>query len=179
MDQYPPKWMVNTLEAICPAHMLDEIEGDFFEYYAEMAKKHRQVFVNRKAFGFLLTSAPRLILKRRYHTPNYIDMLKNYIVIAFRNLKRKLGYTSVNIFGLAIGLASCILIGIYVLHELSYDTFHEHANRIFRVNMTFKNSGMSEKMYNTPTALLPNLKREFNSVNTGVRVFNTSMFSPR
>ena len=39
MDQYPPKWMVNTLEAICPAHMRDEIEGDFFEYYAGMAKK--------------------------------------------------------------------------------------------------------------------------------------------
>ena len=57
--------MVNTLEAICPAHMRDEIEGDFFEYYAGMAKKHHQVFVNRKAFGFLLASAPRLIFKKK------------------------------------------------------------------------------------------------------------------
>lgn len=178
MDQYPPKWMVNTLEAICPAHMRDEIEGDFFEYYAGMAKKHRQVFVNRKAFGFLLASAPRLILKRRYHTPNYIDMLKNYIVIAFRNLKRQLGYTSVNIFGLAIGLASCILIGIYVLHELSYDTFHEKADRIFRVSKMYKNAGRSEKIYHTSTALLPHLRRDFNDVSTGVRVYNVSMFSP-
>ena len=178
MDQRPPRWMTNIIEAICPAHMLDEIEGDFFEYYASMAEQRGRGYTNQRAFSFLLISAPSLIFNRRYYTPNFIDMLKSYIIIAFRNLKRQAGYALVNIFGLAIGLSCCILIGIYVFHELSFDTFHDRADRIFRVNMTFRNAGFSEKVYNTPTALLPNIKRDFNNVKAGVRVFNISMFSP-
>ncbi len=54
-------------------------------------------------------------------------MLRNYLKIAIRNMKRHKGYSLINISGLAIGMACCILILLYVTDELSYDNFHEKA----------------------------------------------------
>ncbi len=60
-------------------------------------------------------------------------MFKNYLMVAFRNLKRQKGYSLINILGLAIGMALCLLILVYVQDELSYDGFHEKADRIYRI----------------------------------------------
>ena len=60
-------------------------------------------------------------------------MLKNYFKIALRNLRKHRGYTVINVAGLGIGLASCVLIFLYVQDELSYDRFHANAERIVRV----------------------------------------------
>ena len=60
-------------------------------------------------------------------------MLKNYLVIALRTLRRRKGYTALNVVGLALGLAGCLLIGLFVRHELSYDRHHADAERIYRV----------------------------------------------
>lgn len=60
-------------------------------------------------------------------------MLRNYLITALRNLRRNVGYTAVNLTGLAIGVAACFLIALYVRHELSYDDFHAKAGRIYRV----------------------------------------------
>ncbi len=60
-------------------------------------------------------------------------MLKNYLKIAFRNLSRHKGYTFINVAGLAAGMACCLLILLYVRDELSYDRFHENAERIYRI----------------------------------------------
>lgn len=63
-------------------------------------------------------------------------MLKNYFKIAWRNLVRNRVFSAINIAGLAIGLGSCMLISLYVIDELSFDRFHDKANRIVRT--TFK-----------------------------------------
>lgn len=60
-------------------------------------------------------------------------MLKNYLTILFRNFKRSLGYTSINIIGLAIGLTTCILIFLWIRDEKSYDKFHKDNERIYKV----------------------------------------------
>jgi len=62
-------------------------------------------------------------------------MGKNLLTIAFRNLRKRLFYTSINIFGLALGMACTLLIIVYILHELSYDRFHQNADRIYRLGM--------------------------------------------
>jgi putative ABC transport system permease protein len=62
-------------------------------------------------------------------------MFKNYLKSALRNLFKHKGYSLINIVGLAIGMASCLLILLYVRHELSYDAFHENADQIYRVAM--------------------------------------------
>ena len=60
-------------------------------------------------------------------------MLRNYLTTALRTLRRRPGFTALNIAGLALGLACCLSIGLYVRHELSYDQHHAEAERIHRV----------------------------------------------
>ena len=60
-------------------------------------------------------------------------MLKNYFKIAFRNLFKNKVYSSINIFGLAAGIACCILIALYVHNEWNFDSFHKNADRTYRV----------------------------------------------
>jgi putative ABC transport system permease protein len=60
-------------------------------------------------------------------------MFRNYLHIALRNIKSHKGYSLINVLGLAIGMACCILITSYVLYELSYDKYHENAGRIYRL----------------------------------------------
>lgn len=65
-------------------------------------------------------------------------MFKNYFKTAFRSINKNKFYTSLNIIGLAVGLATCLLILLYVLDELSYDEFNVNANRIYRINNEVK-----------------------------------------
>jgi putative ABC transport system permease protein len=60
-------------------------------------------------------------------------MIKNYIKVSIRNLISQRGYTLINIFGLAIGIASALLIMLYVIDEMSYDKFHPNAKNIYRI----------------------------------------------
>lgn len=61
-------------------------------------------------------------------------MLRSYIHLALRNLRKRPLLTTLNVLGLAVGAACCLLIAGYVWHEARYDHFHEHADRIFRVS---------------------------------------------
>ena len=60
-------------------------------------------------------------------------MLRNYLTVAIRNLLRSKLYTFINVFGLGLGIACCLLIALFVRHEWSFDRFHQKADRIFHV----------------------------------------------
>src|SRR6478609_11081924 len=62
-------------------------------------------------------------------------MLINYLLVAIRNIRRNITYSFINVFGLSLGIASCLLIFLLVRNELSYDTFHKKADRTYRVTM--------------------------------------------
>ncbi len=64
-------------------------------------------------------------------------MIRNYFIVAFRNLIRQKGYFLINLLGLTIGLTACLLITFYVIDELSYDKFHEKGDRIYRVGYQY------------------------------------------
>jgi putative ABC transport system permease protein len=87
-------------------------------------------------------------------------MIKNYIKIALRNIKKHKGYSFINITGLAIGMACCLLITIWVLDELSYDKFHENAATLYRVEENQDYSGRVFHVTVTPYPLAPALKDE-------------------
>jgi putative ABC transport system permease protein len=99
-------------------------------------------------------------------------MFKNYLKVALRNIIRHKGYAFLNIFGLAIGMACCILIGLWVLDELNYDRFHENASSICRVESNQNFSGRTLHIYWTPHPLGPALKAEIPEIKNSTRAQN-------
>jgi putative ABC transport system permease protein len=97
-------------------------------------------------------------------------MLRNYLKIAFRNLRKQGSYTAINIFGLAVGLACCLLLVLYVSDELSYDRYNTKADRIYRVNTDAKFGGRAVALAVTPDPLGPTLKKDYPQVEQFVRL---------
>lgn len=88
-------------------------------------------------------------------------MLKNYVKTALRNLLKNKTYSVLNISGLAIGFASCILILLYVRHEMSYDRFHSNAERTFRIGYEVSLGSGSKVIASSPYRLAPALITDF------------------
>ena len=97
-------------------------------------------------------------------------MLKNYIKIALRHLGRHRSYTVINVAGLAIGIATCLLILLYVQEEVHYDRFHDKADRIYRIVHDRALSGSEEHLATVPLALGPALRQDFPEVAGVVRL---------
>ncbi|MEP7141462.1 MAG: ABC transporter permease [Ferruginibacter sp.] len=98
-------------------------------------------------------------------------MFYNYLKITLRNLRKNKLYAAINIFGLTVGLAACLLIGVYINHELSYDKFNANANRIVRATMEYNSAGTVNKGASTGTKVGPQFKRMFPSVEEYTRTF--------
>jgi putative ABC transport system permease protein len=97
-------------------------------------------------------------------------MIKNYIKTAFRNLMKNKGFTFINVFGLTLGLATCLLIVFYVFDELSYDRYNTKADRIYRINNEIKFGGMENSFAVTPSPAAAALKADFPEVEQAVRL---------
>ena len=98
-------------------------------------------------------------------------MFRNYFKTTFRNLRKNRLYGAINIFGLTIGLATCLLIGVYIIHELSYDKFNANANRIVRATMEYAQAGTVNTIATTGTKVGPQFKRTFPLVEEYARTF--------
>src|SRR5688572_8255808 len=103
---------------------------------------------------------------------NPAPMFTNYVRVAFRNLRKHFNYSVINIAGLSLGLTVCLLLTMWVRHELSYDTFHQNYNRLYRLGLEYSFGGQTAKTSQSPTALLPALVANFEEVETGVRFYN-------
>src|SRR5687768_13945279 len=97
-------------------------------------------------------------------------MFKNYLLLAFRNLLKRKVYSFINIFGLAIGVAVCLIILKYVDFELSYDSFNTRADRIYRVTNTYYQNGtLNGSSVISSYALGPALLADIPEVKTYIR----------
>ena len=99
-------------------------------------------------------------------------MFKNYLKIAWRNIKRHKGYSFINITGLAVGMTVCILILLFVRYELSYDNYHEYKDRIYRIEPQFLTAdGSVYRHYcSLAPAFTPFLEKEFSEMEHIVRI---------
>jgi putative ABC transport system permease protein len=93
-------------------------------------------------------------------------MLKNYFKIAFRNLLRQKAYSIINIAGLAIGIAACLLLFIVVRYELSYDKFQKNYSRIYRIVTEEKHSDGLSYNPGVPVPLLETMRAQFPEIKT-------------
>lgn len=101
-------------------------------------------------------------------------MLYNYLKIAFRNLLRRKGMAFINIFGLALGMACCILLSLAVKQEISYDDFHSSKDRIFRLFQRAQTPQGGTAFPAQPIALAPTIKAEIAGVQYSSRFSSDS-----
>ena len=106
-------------------------------------------------------------------------MLKNYFKTAFRNLWKNKFYTSLNIIGLATGLATCLLIMLYVMDESSYDRYNNYADRIYRVNNDIRFGGNHVDLAVAAAPLGPAMVKEFPGVEQFCRMVGRGSFLVR
>ena len=127
-QQHPPVWALKFLRFFCKDRYLEQIEGDLFELF-ERDQSRRKFAWNTVRF-----------FRRRY-TKGLDDfeqlstfaMVRNYLKVALRALLRQKSYTLITISGLAVALASAMLISIYIIHESSYDNFHKDGERLYKI----------------------------------------------
>ena len=105
-------------------------------------------------------------------------MLNHYIKVAYRYLLRHKGHTAINVTGLAIGIASCILIMMYVRNEFSYDRFHSKADRIYRAWLHEKYDGQEFINVQTPIPLGPVMQANIPEIESYCRVYSFNEFIP-
>ena len=141
--------------------------GDFGEVYAEIANDKGETAASLWYWGQIVKLVPLFLSNSIYWS---VQMIKNYLKVALRNIRRHKGFSFINIAGLAIGLACCLLITIWVLDELSYDKFHENAANLYRVEEDQHYSGRIFYVYVTPYPLGPALKAEIPEILDATRV---------
>ncbi len=91
-------------------------------------------------------------------------MFKNYLLIAVRNLSKNLGYTSINVFGLAVGLACCLLVTLYIQFETSFENFHDNKESLYRYVARFERDEQMRMQVNLPPGMAPLIGNNFNEV---------------
>jgi putative ABC transport system permease protein len=97
-------------------------------------------------------------------------MLRNILIISIRYLVKQRGYAFINIFGLAVGLATCIIIFLFIQHELSYDKFHDQAKNIVRVEPRWVGLGEDSHWAATQGSLIPALESRFPEILHAVKI---------
>src|SRR5882757_7353387 len=99
-------------------------------------------------------------------------MLKNYIVIALRNIMRSKAYSFINISGLALGVACCLLLALYIQDEMSYDKHHKRVEDLYRIVSKFESDVVVDKTGSASPPIAMTLKAEIPEVEAAVRVLN-------
>jgi len=161
--EIPPRWATLLLRSFCAAHLANELEGDLHELFEQRVKSAGVRQARWRYIKDVLSLMRPSLMKAKpgkYSNPSHIDMLQNYIRIAFRNLAKNRTYSAINIIGLSVGMATAILIGLWMWDELSYNKYHEHYDRIARVMQHQTYNGVTSTTPATPLPMRAALQRE-------------------
>ena len=126
----PPRLAKWLFDRIAKSEEKRTIAADMEEFFSELIEEDGRLKAAFWYWGQILGSI--LVLVKNLIYWRYA-MFKNYLKTAMRNLKKQKGYTFIKISGLAIGMAVCILLSLYIQDELSFDKFHRNADNIYRV----------------------------------------------
>jgi ABC-type antimicrobial peptide transport system permease subunit len=164
---HPPKLAEWILRRIYPDKGEYTSVGDFREEYHEVYQSEGSFNSHLWYWKQIAKSVPSFI-RNRIHWK--IVMLKNYLKISLRNIKTHKVYSFINITGLAIGIACCILIILWVQDELNYDRFHKNADNTYMVPLTIHSSdGRTTTIQNSAGPLGNELKENFPEIKNYVR----------
>lgn len=133
--QTPPRLFLCFFRWYCHPRLVDHIEGDLLEEYLKRIRKSGQRKANiHFIIDVILLFRPGIIRPfNQYKKTNPAAMYKSYFKIAWRNLLKNKGYSSINIVGLAVGMAVAMSIGLWVWDEISFDSYFANRERLAQV----------------------------------------------
>ena len=141
----PPKWALKFLRWYCKTELLDEIEGDLMEAFLDR-KENSGIRSARFWYAKEVVKFFRPFAIRRWskglQIQHDIDMIQNYLLTTLRSALKNKAYMSLNLLGLALGMAACLLILQYIDFEHSYNEFHEKGDEIYRISYSKENNGV-------------------------------------
>jgi putative ABC transport system permease protein len=171
-DQKPPRLALRFLARFCPTSLHEGIEGDLTEQFEEDFLRHGASIAKRRFYlNVLKFCRPEIILRNKFKFGFMgIHLLRSYFLLTFRNLLKSKGYSFINIFGLSLGLAICLLTYNYVRFETSFDTMHHDVDRMYSINQTNIWDPSGGVFNSTGPAVASALKSEFAEIDEIIRV---------
>jgi predicted permease len=170
MKERPPKLFSCLLQSVVQETNRESLAGDFEEVYHCRVEKRGVI----PTLLWYLVQTGRLALFYLIQSSVWsVIMLRNYLKIAYRHLKKHAGYSILNITGLAVGMACCILFYLWVQDELSYNRFHTKAGRLYRV-ITHRDGAWTNS---SPFSLGRVLKQDFPEIQKASRVMNRQLLT--
>ncbi len=166
---YPPRILEKVLGYILPRYVGHTALGDFAEEYCRIADKRGRNAANSWYLFQIAKSIPAFVINSiRWG----FVMFRNYMKVTLRTIRRHKGFSFINIVGLAVGMACVIIIMLWVQYEMSFESHHEKAERIFRVAVGNEPQGQTpqRKMVVTPPPLSPALLTEFPEISASSRL---------
>lgn len=162
-DIYPPKLADRLFNWYCKNELAESIMGDLHERYDMYLSSHSKVMSDVKYWMDIIRFINRHTLKRKSSNRTFMPtlMLKNYTLVAIRNIRRNMVFTSINVIGLAISMAVCLLIIAAIDDQNSYDEFHTQRDGIYRITHKRLNSEVTIPIATTPLPLADKLKSEY------------------
>jgi len=113
-----------------PEYDRDSLYSDFKNLYEDVLHDKGNFYSQIWILCQIIRSVPGMLSAKFFWISS---MFRNYLKIVIRNFKRHKSYTIINVSGLAVGIASCILIFQYVSFEKNFDNFHKNGNTIYRI----------------------------------------------
>jgi putative ABC transport system permease protein len=161
----PPRWADRLLEWFCAPHLLEEVQGDLHERFQKNVRLFGEQTARREYVIGVLSFIRPFALKRNVKSSQsslYIQiMISNYFKIALRNFLKYKGYSAINLFGLATGMAVAILIGLWIFDELTFNKSHGNYDRIARIVQHQTIRGERSTRENNPIPLGNELRSSF------------------
>lgn len=139
----PPRWPQSILRLLIRERYLEEVEGDMEERFQD----NWEVFGANKAKRLYYTDTFKLLRPQLIkglsggQQLNHFGMILNHLKVALRQMKKQKVFSTIKLGGFALGIAACLLIALYISHQLSYDKHYADGDQIFRVVNQWSDSG--------------------------------------
>jgi putative ABC transport system permease protein len=156
----PPRFSEWILSRLLEEEEREFVIGDLREMFGEVERSSGKVRADIWYLGQIVRSIPPFLSNQIVWR---IVMIGHYLKLALRSMKRHWGYTLINILGLAVGMACCILIFLWARNELSYDRFHERGDDLYLITVSRGSATWSS----SPWALISTLKNDFPEIEKG------------
>lgn len=146
----PPRWLDYIIESYCDDFYLEDLQGDLHEIYSAIFKEKGKRRADIVYLWLTIRSFRLAVLKKGQLNSNTSMSIIQNLKVAFRVLKRDIFNTVLNSVGLSIGILCFLLLGFYVVQEVSYDHFHTKKDRIYRMWL-YEDYGENKVFFNTHT----------------------------